>query len=605
MSNPVSAILDGLSVAVIHWRLLVIVLVLLLTSLALLVFVLRRIFEDLFSGEEYLSLGLAGWVLPASLISLFWYAEKRVVSSQIGSLLLAIVLIVCLALAVRHLRPMAGSSRAVTVSLVLLAALFIVLRLAFVSKVIFPQYFDSAQHYRFIQEILARAENTGTGAGSPEGYYHLGFHFLAAFITFITRAEIADTMLVLGQVILALMPFSAFFIVRHGTKSSSAGFLALALAAFGWYMPAHAMDWGKYPALASLALIPFVISLAYLSIQNREVLPGRRYLGLNLVLLIAVAVSVFFHSRSLVVYALLVAAWLVTLAFNRLGKRSQLLLAGLTLLILIGEILIIRTKGVFGPLLDAYGSNAILISVPVLILSIPAWRAYPRLVFFCVAAMALVLASLFVPLGDLVPGYAGTTPLDRPYVQMILYLPLTVLAGYGLAALEQMLEGRQLTWKNKQWKLGGLIGGLLILLVGLHAWFRYDLYPSDCCTIVSQDDLVAIHWLDKNIPKDAFVLTSSTDLKVLPTDKYQGSAGGDAGTWITPLTGRPVAYLPYNTDFSQQQTMDFLCQQKLKFMYVGKTGWFFNEAGMSAQPAAYKLLLDLPKARVYEVTGCK
>jgi hypothetical protein len=605
MNNPVTAILDGLSVAGIHLQLTTIALMLLLVSLAFLISILRRIFETNFSAEEYLSFGLAGWLLPASLISLFWYLDRKFFPQQIGSLLFVVVLIVGLALTVRHLKPMAPSSKTVTVSLMLLAVLFIVLRLAFVSKAIFPLYFDSAQHYRYIHDLLASLENTSAGSGSPEGYYHLGFHFLAAFLTSIARAEITDTMLVLGQVILALIPFSAFFIVRHGSGSNSAGFLALVLAAFGWYMPAHAMDWGKYPALASLALLPFVVSLAYISIQNRKILLGRKYLGLNLLLLAAILISILYHSRSLVIYALLVPAWLTTLAWNRLGRKSQLLLAGVVLLLLLGEILFIRSQGVLGPLLDAYGTNAILITVPVLILSIFAWRTYPRLTIFCLAFIALVLASLFVSLGNLVPGYAGTTLLDRPYVQMILYLPLTVLAGFGLASLEQMLKDSKVGWGNTQWRVAKVIGGLLILLVAIHALLQYDLYPSDCCAIVSQDDIAAITWLDASLPKDALILTSSTDLRVLPTEKYQGSAGGDAGTWITPLTGRPVAYLPYNTDFSQQEALALLCQQTAGYVYIGKTGWFFNDAGLSAQPENYKLLLDLPKAKVYEVTGCK
>ena len=106
-------------------------------------------------------------------------------------------------------------------------------------------------------------------------------------------------------------------------------------------------------------------------------------------------------------------------------------------------------------------------------------------------------------------------------------------------------------------------------------------------------------------PDGARILTSSTDLNVLPTDEYQGSAGGDAGTWITPLTGRPVILLPFHTDLSQSQTLEILCGQQINFIYVGKTGYSFNDAAMNAQPDAYTLLLDLPKAKIYEVTGCK
>jgi hypothetical protein len=604
MNNPVSAILDGLSMAGIHWPPILGILLLLLTGQALLALLLYGIFKDTFSGEEYVSLSLAGWLLPASLISLLWYLGAQIVPPPFITLALGILLLAGLVLSLRMLKGRVGTSKGVVWSLFLLAGLSILLRLAFISKAVFPSYFDSAQHYLYIREILAHAGSPGSGTALLPGYYHLGFHFLAAFLTNATHAGIADTMLVLGQVILALMPFSAFFIVRHWTGSNIAAFFALTLAAFGWYMPAHAVDWGKYPALASLALVPFVLSIAYLSIENRDVLPKEKYAGLIFLLLAGMLISVLLHSRSLVLYMLLAAAWLVTSAWKRMSKRPRLLLFGLFLLALAGEIIYIQSRGILGPLFDAYGSKGMLISLTVLLLSVFACKEYPGLVFFCIVSITLLLASMFVPLGSLVPGYANTTLLDRPYVQMLLYLPLTLLAGFGLAGLEQVLKGEAITPGKYQLAVGKIIGGLFILLVIIRALFQYDLYPSDCCVIVSQDDLAAIQWLDENLPADAHILTASTNLNVLPTGRYQGSAGGDAGTWIMPLTGRPVALLPFNTDFSQQQTIGSLCQQKVNYVYVGKTGWYFNDAGVSSQPESYKLILDLPKARIYEITGC-
>jgi hypothetical protein len=604
MNNPASAILDGLSVAGMHWPLVLGILLVLLTSQILLTFLLYRIFNDRFSYEEYLSFGLAGWLLPASLISLLWILGARIVSPQFSNVVLGIFLLASLVLSVRN-RGTVRKSKGIIWSLLLLAGVSILLRLAFVSRAVFPSYFDSAQHYLYIKNILAYVGSPRNETPFMPGYYHLGFHFLAAFLTYATRAEITTTILALGQVVLALLPFSAFFIVRHWTGSSSAGFLALVLAGFGWYMPAHAADWGKYPALASLALIPFVLSLAYLAIENRNILSKEKYLGLLALLLAGIIISVLLHSRSLVVYILLACAALVIFAWNKMRKGPQLLVFGLFLVTVVGEIVYIRSQGILGPLFDAYGAKGILISISVLVLSVFAYRSYPGLVFFCIVSISLLLASLFVPLRNLIPGYANTTPLDRPYVQMILYLPLTLLAGFGLAGLEQVLQGGSIRLGNKHFSLSKTISALFIALVVVHALFQYDLYPSDCCVIVSQDDITAIQWLNENLPGGARILTASTDLNVLPTDNYQGRAGGDAGTWITPLTGRPIALLPFNTDFSQSQILETLCGQQVNFVYVGKTGWFFSDAGMSAQPDGYRLILDLPKARVYEVTGCK
>jgi hypothetical protein len=62
--------------------------------------------------------------------------------------------------------------------------------------------------------------------------------------------------------------------------------------------------------------------------------------------------------------------------------------------------------------------------------------------------------------------------------------------------------------------------------------------------------------------------------------------------------------MPFITDFSQQQTLDMICQQQVNYVYVGKTGSTFDDSGMPVQPNAYKVLFALPNARIYEVTGC-
>lgn len=602
MNNPGSAILDGLSIAAADWYLVGCILLIVLISQIFLFSFLQKIFGELLSIEEYISISLGGWLLPALLLSLFWYADEKIFN---GSPLPWVVLIVCLLLSLRNLQPIANGSRKAAALLPLLAGLFLLLRLAYVFKAIVPLYFDSPQHYQYIHAILAGLGKAGTAAGSLPGYYHLGFHFLSAWITDLTQAGITDVMLVLGQIILALSPFSILFIVRHWTHSNLAAFLALVVAAFGWYMPAHAVDWGKYPALASLAIIPFVLSLVYLFAEYRNMLPGRKYAGLIVLLLAGGMVSVLLHSRSLIVYLLLSIAWLVTALWKRAGGKMRFLLFSLFFLILVGEIVFIQYKGFLGPLFDAYGVKAIVIGASVLVLSLFALRSYPGLVLFCIVSILLLLASLFVPLINIIPGFASTSLLDRPYVQMILYLPLTLIAGFGVAGLEHMLEGRKIIFGNKQLAAGKIFGGLLILLVTVNAALQYDFYPSDCCQIASRDDLAAIHWLDENLPRDALILTSSTNMNVLPNGQYQGNAGGDAGTWITPLTGRPVVYLPFSADFSQQQTLDLLCQQGAHYIFVGKTGWGFDDARMNTQPDAYKLILQLPKTRLYQVTACR
>jgi hypothetical protein len=245
-----------------------------------------------------------------------------------------------------------------------------------------------------------------------------------------------------------------------------------------------------------------------------------------------------------------------------------------------------------------------LITSAVLFLSIFAYRSYPGLAFSCIVSCLLLLICLFIPLQNLFLGLANITLLDRPFVEMILYLPLTLLGGFGLAGLEQFLEERK-KLRNIFFTLSKTIGYIFIAVVAVNAFFKVDLYPADCCDIVSYDDLEAIGWMDNNLPKDARILTSSTELNVLPTDAFQGNAGGDAGTWIPALINRATVLMPFNADFSQPQTLDTICQNQVDYVYVGKTGWSFDDSKMAAQPDVYRLLFSIPSAKLYQVTGCK
>lgn len=605
MKDPVSAIMDGLTVAGIHWVLVSGVLVLAALCQLVLYSIFKRIFGNRFTAGEYLSLCLGGWLLPALLISLFWYTGAAFISLQSAVLITAIIVLLAgIVLFIRVPKGMPAAIQSSLPLLVLMTGLFIVLRLAYVSQAVLPMYFDSAQHYRYIDEILSGLGGSSPGVSSLTSYYHLGFHFLTAFIASTTRAEITDTMLVLGQVILAAMPLPFFFIVRHVTRSGSAGLFAVALAAFGWYMPAHAMDWGKYPALAGLALLPFVLSLVVLWNRYKNILPKSNLWTLGGVLAASVLMSVFLHSRVLVILGIAGLTWAVQFYWQRLSRLLRLLLLWAAILSLLLEIAYIQSLGLLGPLFDPYGLKAVLITGSVLALSVFAYPAYPGLVFSCIVSGILLLASLFIPVVGVIPGFGNTTLLDRPFVEMILYLPLTLLGGFGLAGLEQMLENKKWVLGKKEFAPVRYVGALFIALLAVHAWFTYDLYPSDCCDIVSEDDLAAIYWMDENLPEDAHILVAATELRVLPIDDPQGSAGGDAGTWITPLIHRRSTFLPFNTDFSQPEILDDLCRMQVDYVYAGGTGWGFDPSGISVHPEEYQLVFEKPKVRIFEVTGC-
>jgi hypothetical protein len=439
---------------------------------------------------------------------------------------------------------------------------------------------------------------------APAAYYHIGFHIVAAFLASALHADIISIMLILGQMILAVIPLSVFFLIRHETQSSRAGIFAVLLAACGWYMPAHAVDWGKYPALTSLALITFSVSLAYLSIQHRKTSSSGKYLSLIGILLSGMAISGLTHSRSLVIFGIVILAWMIASLWQKLPKLSQMIFFGAVILGMIAEIIFIRAKDVLGPLFDPYINKGLLITGIVLFLSIFAQWVYPKLAFSIILGIFLLLGSLFVPVPGL-PGFIDLTLLDRPFVEMILFLPLSFLGGLGVAGLERIFQRAQARMGNIAFMFGKSIGVFFVAVLFINASFNYEVYPSGCCSIVGRDDLVALDWMDKNLPSDARILTSSTELRVLATDSFQGSAGGDAGAWIHPLTDRVTLPMPYFSDFSQQPTLDSLCTMQVNYIYVGETGLTFDDTKITPHPDWYRALLSMPKVKVYQVIGCK
>ena len=557
---------------------------------------LKKLFNNKLTLDEDFSLGLAGWLLPIFLISLLWFLLRWMFDPLLNRLIPPSGILVLVAILSRlRPKPEVGSKK-IIFFLLLFLFLSVSLRLVFVSRAVFPSYFDSAQHYSLIKNIL----QDGTALPiSSTSYYHPGFHILVAFLVSVLNTDIPRTMLILGQLVLAVMPISVFFLVRNVTGSNGAGFFALILAAFGWYMPAHAVNWGKYPALMSLALLPFILSLAYWLTQNWTGIAQRQKWMLCAILGFSIVASILLHSRSLIILAIVFIAWGSAAWQRRLSFITRSIIFMMIFTILLLEVFVIHRQAVLAPLLDPYLDDGIWITTLVLLLSIFALRESSQFVFACLFSVCMLLGSLFVPIR--IPGYGALTLLDRPLVEMILYLPLTLLGGLGLAALEKLLS----QFSYSKFLRMEYIPVLLMGLIVMHALVTYDWYPSDCCVLVGKNDVAALDWMKNHLPADARVGISVTEMNVLVSDAPEGYSGGDAGIWITPLMDRVTVPLLYNSDFGQEAVKSMLCQKRINHIYVGALGQAFDSAGLENHPEWYKVLLSRGKVKVYEVVPCR
>lgn len=603
MNSFIDVLRDGLIVLGGNWQLLLAILSLIFVSQFVIDRVMKSIFGDQLAGEEYFSLGMAGWLLPALLLSRLWYVLRiSIVPHLNGGMFILLLGMVAVILFFRIQRQDLQRSKTILFWLFAFVCISIPLRLAFISGLVLPLYFDSTRHYAIIQDMLGNIDlAAATSPGLTTDYYHVGFHLLAAFMTSILDVNISQTMLVLGQMILAVAPLSVFFFIKHETRSNSAGIFAVLLAGFGWSMPAYALNWGKYPAVTSLALIPFVLSVAYLATQSRNELPKKKKWVLYTMLACAIAISGILHSRSLVVIAIALVVWIIAGQWQNLPKQPRIILfCALPLWILFVGVYIYRQE-VLEPLFKPYISQRIFVTVMILFLSFFAQKVYPTWTFANLLAIFLLLGALFIPTLDLLPRLANLTLLDRPFVEMVLYLPLSFLGGLGMAGLAQTLNHARTGVALR----GEYISIVFITFLIGNAILQYDFYASDCCTIIGRDDMKAMDWIRNNIPADARILISAEELTVLPSGALQGYAPADAGGWITPLTGRVTVPILYDTNLEKDQKFDAVCEMGIDYIYIGGIGRSFHAPRIRSNPDWYASVLSISRVEIYQVIGCR
>ena len=609
MSSFIQAFSDGFTVVGENWQLVLASLAVILVSQLIVYDVLRPILGDQLRGEDYFSLSIAGWILPALFLAIVWYGLRIVILPDLTAGFLLFMLAIFAVLLYRrvHGRHAQVASHSLVATLCLLAFLCIsaVLRLAFVSGLLLPQYFDSTRHYMLINSILGHLEPGANLTWSTTDYYHVGFHFLTAFITSIPNVNISQTMLVLGQVVVTLMPVSVFFLIKYETQSNSAGLFTVLLAGFGWSMPAYALNWGKYPALTSLALLPFVLSMAYLAAHHRNEWTKRHKWILYAMLACATASCGLLHSRSLVVVAIALVAWIMAGRWQALPTGPRFLLLGVLLLGILFVGLFIQRQEVLEPLFNPYAHGGIYVTLMVLFLTIFAQKVQPALTFANIVAIFFLLCALFIPTVNWIPRLTDLTLLDRTFVEMLLYLPLSLLGGLGLAGLTQTLKAARWARSNGRRRRGEYIGAVFIMLLIGNTILQYDFQPSDCCTIVSRDDLTAMDWIRVNLPEKARILIAAEELTVLASGQPQGFALVDAGAWITPLTGRTSVPFLYDIDLSRPRRFEAVCKLGVDYIYIGGVGLSFHAPRLRAQPEWYTPVLSLSRVEVYQVSGCR
>lgn len=495
-------------------------------------------------------------------------------------------------------------------------------RLLQIRDILVPSWVDGLEHIQMAQSIL--------DAGRMPGglLYHVGFHAQAALLYNLTGLPIPRLMVLFGQLISALSGPALYVLVKgmysNGTPEASAqgqkvGFTAaLALTVFP-SLPAYLINWGRYPFLLGLALLPFTLAATIAALRQP---PGRAALGryalaaalLGGQLLSHYGTLSFWLSFTLVFLAIERPAWI------RQVRPRQAVMAGLGLLALMllagylrfGDNLAgklstavaesrqvseepdyssiwqinLRTGGVWLVLAGAGGAL---------------WTGLrARKALFLSAGWFLAQAALIA----LQSPWLGFALASYANLLLALPLPLAILAGCLLAELLPDHES------DAQEKPGGR-GPTVIQAIGWkRLWSAAALIALAAAGGLSQTGILnpttllygpgddqAAAWIRANLPPGAHFLVNSrawSGAKIVPAD---------GGGWIAIMTGRETTFIEDKNQLAHLP--ETIARENISHVYLGRFSGYLAHSTFEQDPTHYRRIYHEGGIDIYEVISRK
>lgn len=432
-----------------------------------------------------------------------------------------------------------------------------------------PMFGDSYQHTMVVQLFLDHGglfQSWQPYASLDLFTYHFGFHANAAVFAWLTGFSASEAVLWFGQIlnilaVLVLVPLA----IKIG-KSPWAGVAAVLVAGLIVQMPAYYVNWGRYPQLAGLTILPICVYFAWKLVAAERL--DWQVLGINWILAGGLALT---HYRVVILAVLfLPACWLLVVrrATIKTAFANTLLYGfGAGLLVLPWYLNLTR-----GNILNILNNQ---LSTPAQ--AVPAWQeAYNSIgdlsqylplwvwlgLIFCSGALlwlrsksaAVVQLWWFFNLLATNPawlGLPGTGTISNFTLFISAYIPAGILIGGFLGET----AGHLSEWKRGEVRVSWvrtlstllLLGGGLLALWGFSARME-DAQPAEYA-LVTHPDVRAANWLLANTGTgDRFLVNA---FKAFNDSEVVGS---DAGWWLPLLASRQTFLYPLNAGFEQESS---------------------------------------------------
>lgn len=466
-----------------------------------------------------------------------------------------VMLLVCLIIVVTQAWRLRRVLHAMTfpVSDVAMLGLFaagLIMNLAAAREISYPLWTDSNHHSIITQLIIEQGQ-------IPDNYlpyftfdrftYHFGFHALAAYIAQLANLSTPQAVVLTGQLLNSLTGLTLYAFVARISHSRSLAFWAAATVTLLNHVPGFYVNWGRYPQLAGVVLLPLtamaIIRAAREGTPKWIICAGVLSAGLFLV-----------HYRMAFMALLLVTAvgaanisvlWKISPRIKVYAIRIAL--TALVAMLLAGPWLLPMAQRMFIP----YFLGSRPATAPVL--ASPSDRSYslelltsiglsPAVIALALLglvwglrrrqklAQVAMLWAILLFLGANTNRVLGRALYDRDAFLIMLFLPAGMLAAYALNGAWNNWHKITLRWKQVNTEIG--LSVVIIAFTAL-ASARAEVARLDN-GFVRASDIQAIEWVAQNTPPDArFAIGGEFWLPSIVE-------GRDAGWWLPMLAHRQV-----------------------------------------------------------------
>jgi len=371
---------------------------------------------------------------------------------------------------------------------------------------------------------------------------HLGFHVNSAIFAWLSNSSASYAVIWIGQIANVLAVIGLYPLAnRLIRKNAWIGISVIFVAGLLLKLPVYYVNWGRYPQLISLSLMPvafFMIVESVLSIDLRI----KKIFATSLVLA-GMALCYYRSPLFMLIFLPIFIIEMIKWLKNEIKSKSiwiwKTLLILLLTIILLMPIIPRLTQGVLVESVSYKQTSPLINQLKTIVLGWQSVTNYYHWIFLILAALAMVFAIItkqwevsLMPLGVfLLQSYGFGTLINLPFsnfsnvfsILILLYIPLSFLIGYLISKFAVFLDNHSKV----------LPAFIIIILSIIMTYSNKNLINKKIYEYVTWPDQRAFQWIKENTDESALFLVDGFNI-------YNGtsSVGSDGGWWISLLAER-------------------------------------------------------------------